>query len=274
MDSELLKRLHDTEIEILDEVVRICEKNNIKYCLIGGSLLGAIRHKGFIPWDDDIDIVMLRKDFNKFIHVALKELDNKRFFVDYYKIDVKHAFIPFAKVRMKDTLFEEDVKENYEGSKEIWIDIFPLDYIKSNNLFVKIKSKLVKASVKFLAYKENIQIKINFILKLVAKVIPKRILLKIFESIENEQETDLLVSFCGLYKLNKEIYKKAWFSDLEDVFFENRKYKIPKMYNEILSQVYGNYMELPPIEKRITHNPKKIKFENDKIIKFEGENNE
>ena len=74
MEASVLKKLHSEEVKILDEIVRICKKNNIEYFLIGGTLLGAIRHKGFIPWDDDLDIAMPREDYEKFLKTAEKEL--------------------------------------------------------------------------------------------------------------------------------------------------------------------------------------------------------
>ena len=84
MEASVLKKLHDEEVKILDEIVRICSKNNLEYFLIGGTLLGAIRHKGFIPWDDDLDIAMPREDYEKFLKIAEQELEEP-YKLEYYK---------------------------------------------------------------------------------------------------------------------------------------------------------------------------------------------
>ena len=92
--------------KILDEIVRICDNYNLRYFLIGGTLLGAVRHKGYIPWDDDLDISMPRKDYNQFIEIAKKQLSQN------FKLDCKYTnnkyWLPFIKVRMKDTSFDEN----------------------------------------------------------------------------------------------------------------------------------------------------------------------
>ena len=95
--NKVLRKLQLTQLEILTEVVRICHSNKLRYYLIGGTLLGAIRHKGFIPWDDDLDIAMPRKDFVKFISICRTEL-NSRYFLHYYTTDFNY-YLPFAKVR-------------------------------------------------------------------------------------------------------------------------------------------------------------------------------
>ena len=97
MEDSILKRIHKIQVEILDEIVRICEKYSLEYCLIGGTLLGAIRHKGFIPWDDDLDITMPRDSYEKFIRLCNSEL-NSKYLLDIYETNPDY-WLPFAKVR-------------------------------------------------------------------------------------------------------------------------------------------------------------------------------
>ena len=123
LSSEELRKLQRIELEMLIEVDRICQKHNIQYSLDGGTLLGAVRHKGFIPWDDDIDVIMLRKEYAKFRRVCKKELDTARFFLQDYKSDPYYRW-GWAKIRRENT---EHVRLGQEFLKQktgIFIDIF------------------------------------------------------------------------------------------------------------------------------------------------------
>ena len=125
MDSETLSRLKDVELEIALEIRRICEQNEIKYFLDSGTLLGAVRHKGFIPWDDDVDIGMLREEYEKFIEIAPTQL-NEKYYLQTWKTDKTYPWA-FAKVRKKGTLYIETAAPNATFSNEIFVDIFPYD---------------------------------------------------------------------------------------------------------------------------------------------------
>ena len=110
MKKETLIKLHKSELKILDEIDRICKKNNIKYFFMGGSLLGAVRHQGFIPWDDDIDLAMPRKDYDLFVSIAPSQL-SKDFLLDDISTNPNYCLV-FSKVRLKNSVFEE---RNYEN---------------------------------------------------------------------------------------------------------------------------------------------------------------
>ena len=116
MDAETLRKVHMVEKEILDEVVRVCDKNNISYFLMAGTLLGAVRHKGFIPWDDDIDVGMTYDNFKRFIEIAPRELNDK-YFLQTWKNDNEYPFAA-AKVRKKGTLFAEVAAKNTKYHNE------------------------------------------------------------------------------------------------------------------------------------------------------------
>ena len=102
-DQKTLDILHQVELSILDDFIKVCEDNDLTYFLIGGSLLGAVRHQGFIPWDDDIDVGMMRKDYDKFLEIAQDKLGDK-YYVDYFPKD-KKCYLPFAKIRLNGTVF-------------------------------------------------------------------------------------------------------------------------------------------------------------------------
>ena len=141
MEKETLKKLHEVEVEILDEFVRICKKQKLQYFLYYGTLLGAVRHNGFIPWDDDLDVAMPREDYEKFIKMAKEEL-NDNFYIDNKDTNDEY-YLNFTKLRKKNTIFEQDFQVNYDGPKGIWIDIFPIDESKKeNSIKLQIQQKL------------------------------------------------------------------------------------------------------------------------------------
>jgi len=126
-----LKKIQNTLLEILIEVDRICRKNDIKYFLFAGTLLGAVRHKGFIPWDDDIDIAMPREDYEKFLQIVQKE-PYSNYFLQNVITEIEAPFL-FSKFRKDDTLLLEKAVMNKNIHHGIFIDIFPLDKVWSEN---------------------------------------------------------------------------------------------------------------------------------------------
>ena len=134
MDDKVLKDLQKIELEILLEIDRICKKHGIRYFLIAGTLLGAVRHKGFIPWDDDIDICMPAKDYNKFSKLAVKELKTD-YFIQNYETDLTSML--FTKIRRNGTTAIEENRENRPYHQGVWIDIFPLVAIKNDDRWIK-----------------------------------------------------------------------------------------------------------------------------------------
>ena len=146
ISEENLKKLHEVEVEILDEVVRICDKYNLDYYLVGGTLIGAIRHKGFIPWDDDLDISMPRADYEKFLEVAPLELDEK-YYLENRKYNEKFH-LPFTKIKKNNTEFRETFTSSLDNHKGIFVDIFPLDNVKKPySKLTRIRSIIIKNTI-------------------------------------------------------------------------------------------------------------------------------
>lgn len=275
MNQEVLKKLHDTEIEILDEIDRICKKYNLQYFLIGGTLLGAVRHYGFIPWDDDLDIAMPRKDYKEFAKIAKYELGGKYIF-DSIRNN-KLYWLPFAKVRMKDTILEEKIMQKYKGNKGIWVDIFPLDNAKKElNLIQKIKYKIIVICRYIVSQKMDIlenKTVIKKILNKISKVFSIKFLILIIEKVMSSNwnnKSKYFINYGSQYGIKKQTHLKEKYFPAIAVEFEGKKYKAPNDYDYVLTKIYGkDYMQLPPKEKRITHNPIRIKFENEQEIVFE-----
>lgn len=260
-----LKQLHEVQVEILDEVVRICEKYKLNYFLVGGTLIGAVRHKGYIPWDDDLDIAMPRLDYDKFIKVAPHEL-NKNYILQDIKTD-KTYWQNFSKIRKNNTLFDETMIENIETHKGIFVDIFPLDNLNNNKFFYKIKWSILYNLRFFCLYYRGIIDKksVNhFNICKLFSIFRMRPILKFcdfFMKLNKNENSKYLSSYAGSYFRLKECFKREWFFPASKIEFEGKKYSCPNNSDALLTHVYGDYMKLPPKEKRVTHLPKKIIFD-------------
>lgn len=266
MTSENLKKLHDVEIEILDEFVRICDIYNLDYFLVGGTLLGAVRHNGFIPWDDDIDVAMPRKDYEKFLEIVNKEL-NEKYMIDNKNTNPKY-YLNFTKIRKKNTIFEQDFQVNYDGPKGIWIDVFPLDEANSlNNILTPIQKKINNIIFRTVHYKNGFILgkKYNVFKKILGKItfLKNTTLLNFQDNVLKLQDNkggNYILNLASSYDYKKEIFEKNVYFPATELTFEGKNYRVPNQYKRVLEQVYGDYMQLPPKEKRVTHNPIKLMF--------------
>ncbi len=253
-----LKDIQDIELGILEYVVDVCKKNKLRYYLAGGTLLGAIRHQGFIPWDNDIDIAMPRFDFKRLIDIMDQNSDFR-----YKLLAVKNNnsyCLPFVKVvDLKTRLFEltGDCKMSEMG---VFIDIFPIDALSDDEKialkqfhFVRKWGRRIAGSVCF-TQELSIYRKItHMIWFIVFKLLNREKCLKAVESrlkIKPMGNAKYVVSTYGL-RGDKEIISSDVFVDTIDVIFEGRKYCAPKGYDKYLKQMYGDYMKLPPKKERI-----------------------
>lgn len=273
MNENDLKKLHDTELEILDEFVRICDKYNLTYFLVGGTLLGTVRHKGFIPWDDDLDVGMPRKDYNQFIKLCDKELD-KKYMLDSKDTNPKY-YLNFIKIRKKNTIFEQDFQVNYDGPKGIWLDVFPYDNAKSDtSMKVAIQNKINRTIFSILHYKNEFflsdrKLVIKKIISLLFRPVSNKFLLDIQDRVlkwnSNKEKYPYFVSLSTTYSYKTELIEKEKYLPTIKMQFEGKDYNIPKEYDYILQKVYGDYMKLPPVEKQVTHNPIRLKFSKEEL---------
>lgn len=251
--------IKDVQIKILKKVVEFCDKNGLTYSLGYGTLLGAIRHKGYIPWDDDIDLIMPRPDYNRLIdNFNLNHSDYK---IHSFQINQDFTF-PFAKVSFIDSLLIENT--DYDSNKiGINIDIFPIDGVSDKILEQKrtiiylrilrnlLNIKLISINNKRKFYKNLILLFGKTLLKKVSysKIIKSIIKVSTKFKYENSKFAGGLVWTYGF----NEIMNKNIFSDTIKVNFEGEEYNGLSNYNEYLTNIYGDYMELPPKEKRVTH---------------------
>lgn len=250
---------------ILRFFISFCEKHNLTYCCATGTMLGAVRHHDIIPWDDDIDVFMPRRDYERLISIA-NEMENEGFRL----ISACNcpSYATFAKIYSKDTTLWE--LESVPFVYGIYIDIFPLDessdtksgftkkYRRFRNLFRKYQLSQIKFNAKrFLRYITEGDKKMA-IKELASVFVPSflsehfRTQIIRFESVASKEVGDHLVSYYGDY-WDREFFDKKWFEDYVEMPFGDLMVKVPVGYHEYLTNVYGDYMKFPPIEKRVSH---------------------
>lgn len=247
--------LQKCELEILKEFDRVCKANNLSYSLNSGTMLGAVRHKGFIPWDDDIDVMMPAKDYRKFCKIAPKQLGEKFFFQNSY---TDCWDISSAKVRMNGTTAIEKGAEKYLFHQGVWIDIFPITGISDNdtwNNFVnnayRLRNILVKDGVYKAQYEDSPQIRKLINLLMGIPVCVRRVVCKILDRIilrdhKNKEYFDCILTYGKLRRR----FKTEWIKSYIPMQFEDAYFPVAADYDSILTKTFGDYMTLPPVEKR------------------------
>lgn len=253
-----------------------CLENNLVYYALGGTALGAVRHKGFIPWDDDMDIGMPRPDYEKMINIIKRENSIEQYIIEY-PLEYKDSMYPICKVYDTSTTLIENVKN--EPKRGIFIDIFPLDGIgnsreESKNNYRKINFWIDLLNTKRCALRKGRNLLKNASI-IVSNLLPDAIfgkekLIKKINNMALKFEYDnnsYIVNLFGAWK-EKEIVEKKYLGTPTLCEFEDAKIYIPEEADRYLSSLYGNYMELPPIEKRVSHHDYiKLDLEKSYLIK-------
>ena len=263
-DDKTLKKLHETLIELLDEFVRICKKYDLKYTLVAGSVLGAVRHQGFIPWDDDIDVGMLRPDYEKFLEVAPKELKEK-YYLDCFEYN-KNYHLSFAKIKKNGTIFDEDSSHHMDNHKGIFLDIFPIDNVYDNTKRSYFDAAMIKLIHQAVCVKKKIFPLKDCRHKIMAGILlvfPHTFLMKLEKKIcmmNKDNNSKYVACFLGIYPFKNEINERKDYFPTKEMVFEKKKYSVLNNTDKYLSGIYGDYMKLPPKERRVNHMPLKIDF--------------
>lgn len=269
-DDKTLKHLQSLELKILKEFIKICEDNDLTYYMYAGSLLGTIRHQGFIPWDDDLDVIMFRDDFEKFKKIFMTNPHEK---IKLLSCETEEDYFHLlSKLTLKDTLFEEKWVSQVNFHIGVNMDIFVLDDLSDNNLK---RSYQLKKS--FLYNKLLIMSKIKlddlpFLSKLITHT--GYYILNLF-GIKPRWLNKRCLNFLKKYKNPNcefvfdisataeeypQIFNKKEFKKVQKAKFEDIEVNVPANYDEILKSLYGDYMKLPPEEDRYNHITERLDF--------------
>lgn len=271
MKQDILDRLHEVLVEILCVTVDVIKKNNLIYYLCEGTLLGAVRHKGFIPWDDDLDICMPREDYDKFIRIAETQLP-QGYYIQHGAND-KDYWLPFAKIRKENTIFY-DRAWNLQVDKshqQIYIDIFPLDYAYGKDRFQRVR-KYFLSRLTSLCYMKICKDKSKCIRYYAFYFVPIN-LLKLMQRWcmqPTKRTSNKFVNLASAYSAERQTFVIEDFNPPILIQFENNLFFVPNKSIKVLMKIYGNdFMTLPPENKRRTHNPIRLSFNpNDSDIVF------
>ncbi|MDD6193876.1 MAG: LicD family protein [Lachnospiraceae bacterium] len=265
LDEVELKRVQAIELEMLLEVDRLCRKHGIHYNMVGGTMLGAIRHGGFIPWDDDADIAMLRTDYERFVQICETELDKERFyFQDIHSTDGYRW--GYGKIRRKGTKFIRLGQEFMPYEQGIFIDIFPMDNVPdgwAQRLLHRFQCFVLRKELWSEVGKNNEpSLCKRFIYRLMSRI-PRKKLIEKYDTLVDkyrDQTTEMvrILTFpapkgtCGFYR--------KWYEEHADYFFEDNMLEGPADYEGWLTYKFGNYLELPPSNQQKTHPVSRIEL--------------
>lgn len=270
MNNEDLRRVQLSQLDILKEVARVCEENEIEYFLDSGTALGAVRHGGFIPWDDDIDIGMTRDNYDKFLKIASEKL-KEEYFLQTNETDKQSPYI-YAKVRKNNTVFMEWNKRNINMHHGIYIDIFPYDNVPDDDnkrqkymkrcrntyLFYVIRSIPDRSAKPENNLKWVITATVRRMLHWISHIIPLSTITKITNNMftkYNQEETRYLT--CHVFS-KPYIFERSDLFPLKKIKFEDDYFSVVNDVDKYLTNLYGDYKQLPPEDKRVGHRPYKL----------------
>ncbi|WP_270745157.1 LicD family protein [Lactococcus petauri] len=264
MEELTVNEMRTCQLNILEYIDKVCKENHIEYSLIGGSLLGSIRHGGFIPWDDDIDVMFRRDEYNRFISLFTSELNSGNYELWHYS--KRETYQPFAKLYDNRTILGKSLDHMWTNIG-VHVDIFPYDALPSKEneriLFMKHMQKRAEDLVStgfpaFVSGSKWYYVAARLFLRLPRFINYHGKNKEIASSYDNESQKYFNsdaeeMGFLASKYFEKEHFPRSIFSEYEDIKFENLSVRKIKDHDTYLTQLFGNYMQLPPENKRITH---------------------
>lgn len=266
MEDLLCDKWKQEIVRVLKVFTNFCEQYNLSYYVAYGSAIGAVRHNGFIPWDDDVDVMMPRSDYNKIIDIFKDDIDGCRLL---RPLPGNYYYLPFAKlISTNTTLLEERSLRCVIGA---FVDIYPMDHLPNDILVAERMIRRYHRNMRCLYFLSSYY-SLSTIMEWKRKGqykkilyscyftpfkrIRRRILLRDFAKLvsktDNYANSDFVGYLGGDFMGRGDIFPKEWFEDYFLVKFENIQVRLCKGYESYLKQIYGNYMELPPLEQRVS----------------------
>lgn len=244
-----IDNIRTIQLDLLKSITDFCEKNGIRYFLAYGTLLGAVRHKGFIPWDDDIDLIMPRHDYERF---CKEYRDDEK---EYYKVLNSYTdtscYINFAKVHYTRTRFQESYSQ--DNNYGIFVDIFPFDgYIDKKQMLKCYRLFRLVRFKNYTWYNRNSFIK-NLVLTIIRIILWPFDMRSLLDKVEKESRRKPFdgSDYVFFFSVKREKIKRDIFDEYVYTDFEKLQLRMPKGYDEFLTLIYGDYMKLPPEKERI-----------------------
>lgn len=260
-----LDELKKLELLIMDQIVLFCDSHNLRYYLTGGSLLGAVRHNGFIPWDDDIDIAMPRNDYEVFTESFNNEVCSRYKVVNYK--NTKGYYLPFAKVVDTRTVLKEHVLQN-SFELGVYVDVFPIDFCGDDREVAwrhyKTKIQPLRKAIsmrdsKMFVFNQATSFKRikwyigRFILQLISRASLLARIDLLAQKYRNSQHSKYCAVLTVMTYGEKEIMLTEWYNKTVKLQFEDRMFNAPLYYKNVLEHFYNNYLKLPPNDKQVSH---------------------
>lgn len=257
LSSEQLRKMQLLQLDMMCEVDRVCRTHNIKYCIVGGTLLGAIRHKGFIPWDDDADICMLREEYNRFLLIS-SELSPEICYFQDHSTDPEYRW-GYGKLRRTETTYIRTGQEHLKFKTGVCIDVAPLDDVPNGKIarcLHTFKCFLLRKALWAEVGKYSAKGLEKLCLRMLAHI-PLEVIFAQLEQMASKSkssasnDTRILTLPC----LRNHFIKKEWLLDRREYEFEGKHFFGPADYDAYLKSQYGDYMTLPPENERKGHAP-------------------
>lgn len=263
LTEEELSDLHDVQLELLAEMRRLCELHSLRFFALYGTLLGAIRHRGFIPWDDDLDLGMVRTDYERFLEVAKTDV-SARYFFQSVDSDPEY-YSPLGKLRKNGTVFYERASGTGGQHRGIFIDLFPLDVkparrtgqaIQNGSTYVLKRLLMIMGGYEIGAGRRGLRRAVRVLAGAVSRILPRSLVVRLLGrqmARSGGGRAAKYVSIAGPYTYSRQTVEAEWLDELVEIPFENTTIPAFKDADAYLTRLYGDYMTPPPIGDRVGH---------------------